>query len=214
MAAALLIIGGLLMIIQRRLAYLIILSAILIIPAYWSMMTALSNANQTFPTAYIGGNHSLISPSVQNNPNLHANERILAYLQSNTQDVKYLVAVPSAVQGVPLVLTSERPVLFMGGFGGSDNITNAKGLMELVRKGDLRYILYAEFFRRPGGMGRGNLEILAWLKDSCLVVPKFSKVIIYSRIPRRLAQTAGLNPVSNTSASAPRNDYLTLYLCP
>jgi 4-amino-4-deoxy-L-arabinose transferase-like glycosyltransferase len=201
--------GSLLMIVRRQVAYLTILSAILIVPAYWTLMTAASNVDQTFPSAYIGGSHVLASSSEQNNPNLRANQRIIAYLQSNTRDVKYLVAVPSAMQGAPLVLTSERPVLFLGGFSGLDAVINVNDLKRLVENGDLRYILYAKYFRRPGGVSMGDQEILNWLDSSCLVVPKFSSVIVYSRRPRPINQS-GVLPVTGL----PRNDFLTLYLCP
>jgi len=210
-AGVLLIAGTLLMIIRRQVGYFTILSAMLIIPAYWTIMTATSNANQTFPTAYIGSSRALTSVSQSNDPNLKANERILAYLQSNTRDVKYLVAVPSAMQGVPLVLTSERPVLFMGGFSGLDAVIDVNDLERLVANGELRYVLYANYFRRPGGVGIGDQEIVKWLETSCLVVPKFDNVIIYSRRPRRVVQLNGQN---GTSSVLPRNDFLTLYLCP
>ncbi|MEP7133570.1 MAG: glycosyltransferase family 39 protein [Chloroflexota bacterium] len=213
-AGVLLVIGSLLMIFRRRTAYLTILAAMLLVPAYWTLMTAITNANQTFPHAYEGGTQSLVTTFVENDPNLSANERILSYLQSNTQDVKYLVAVPSALQGMPLVLTSERPVFYLGGFSGLDQIIDAQGLKALVAKGDLRYILYAQFFRRPGGAGRGDPEILAWLNDSCYVVPAFDKVIIYTRRPRMPVNLADQLQTDKSTVSRPRNDYLTLYLCP
>jgi 4-amino-4-deoxy-L-arabinose transferase-like glycosyltransferase len=210
-AAGFLILGALLTGLGRRNAYFLVFAALLLIPAYWSLMTALSNANQTFPDAYRGGRQSLAPEVLANDPNLRANQRLLSYLQANTQDVKYLVAVPSAMQGDPLVLTSERPVLYMGGFGGLDRVIEVNKLTALVAKGDLRYVLYAKYFRRPGGTGRADPKILAWLKQNCLVVPKFSQVIVYSRHPR---QTVSLENPGNTTAGLPRNDYLTLYLCP
>jgi hypothetical protein len=99
----------------------------------------------------------------------------------------------------------------MGGFGGLDRVINVNKLTALVAKGDLRYVLYAKYFRRPGGTGRADPKILAWLKQNCLVVPKFSQVIVYSRHP---GQTVSLENPGNTTAGLPRNDYLTLYLCP
>jgi len=211
-AGLLLIIGGMLMFTRRRSAYLTVLSAMMIIPVYWSMMTAFSNANQTFPTAYQGGDQRIGSTFVENDPNLSANQRIIAYLQSNTQDVKYLVAVPSALHGMPLVLTSERPVFYIGGFSGLDHVIDAQGLKEMVAEGELRYILYAEFFRRPGGSGRGDTEILKWLKSSCYIVPEFESVIVYTRRPARPDDNNILS--EDVFTSGPRNDFLTLYLCP
>lgn len=211
-AGVLLVMGSLLLIVRRRSAFLLMLAAILVVPAYWTGMTAFSRANQTFPSAYAGGSRDIASDYVENDPNLSANQRILAYLQLNTQDVEYLVAVPSALQGMPLVLTSERPVLYMGGFSGLDHVIDAQGLKDMVAKGELRYVLYAKYFRRPGGTGRGDDQILAWLKTSCLVVPEFKDVIIYTRRPVRAGEPL-LDGFYSYNPSLPRNDFLTLYLC-
>lgn len=214
LAGILLVAGSLLMPTRRRSAYVTILAAMLVVPAYWSMMTSISNANKTFPTAYQGGAQRIASNFVGNDPNLSANQRLLAYLQANTRDVKYLAAVPSALQGMPLVLTSERPVYYMGGFSGLDPVIDAQGLKELVAKGDLRYILYAEFFRRPGGTGRGDTEILAWLEDYCLLVPDFDRVIVYTRRPNQPDNLDDIDLTESVVLPGPRNDFLTLYLCP
>jgi 4-amino-4-deoxy-L-arabinose transferase-like glycosyltransferase len=76
--------------------------------------------------------------------------------------MKYLVAVPSSGTGAPMVLATGRPVLYMGGFSGSDPVVDAQGLAEMVADGELRYVLY-------GSEGRGN-GILVWLKQNCTVV--------------------------------------------
>lgn len=213
-AEALFVLGCALLFVRRRSANLAILAGMLVIPAYWSLMTSFSSANQTFPSAYLGGAQPISLSYVANDPNLSANQRLLAYLQANTQDVEYLVAVPSAMQGMPLVLTSKRPVFYLGGFSGLDNVIKVDGLKEMVAKGELRYLLYAEFFRRPGGTGRGDPEILKWLRESCLVVSDFSEVIIYTRRPDRPDDLDDNGLLEDAILPGPRNDFLTLYLCP
>jgi 4-amino-4-deoxy-L-arabinose transferase-like glycosyltransferase len=59
-------------------------------------------------------------PSVNNN--------LLAYFQANTRDTHYLVVVPSSDVGAELVLATERPVLYAGGFSGSDPVIDAGDL--------------------------------------------------------------------------------------
>jgi hypothetical protein len=60
--------------------------------------------------------------------------------------------------------------------------------------------------------GRADPKILAWLKQNCLVIPKFSQVIVYSRHP---SQTVSLENQGTTSTTClSRTDFLTLYLCP
>jgi len=91
------------------------------------------------------------------------------FLQANTQDVEYLVAVPNAQSGSGLVLATGRPVLYMGGFSGGDPVVDAAGLQEMVANGELRYIMYT------GDRGP-NQEIIAWLQSSCSLVPGFDQV--------------------------------------
>lgn len=172
--AALLILGIALLFIQRKLAYLAMLAAMTIIPLYWTGMTTVSNANQNLPTAYTGG-YQQAGPDGINRPRqpggkgLNMDENILTFLEENTKDMEYLLAVPSAQNGSTLVLQTGRPVLFMGGFSGSDEVVTAEDLSAMVANGELRYILY-------GGERGGKQDVSNWLKTSCSPVTQFSQV--------------------------------------
>lgn len=127
--------------------------------------------HQTLPSAYPGAGQFRPGPGAR--AGVAAPGRtgevqadLVAYLQANTQDVEYLVAVPSAQTGAPLVLATGRPVLYMGGFSGQDRAVTAEDLQGMVASGRLRYVLY-------DGMG-GRQDIAAWLQSSCTVVPEFS----------------------------------------
>jgi 4-amino-4-deoxy-L-arabinose transferase-like glycosyltransferase len=100
------------------------------------------------------------------------NAEMLAYLQANTQDTEYLVAVPDSHTGSNLVLEVGRPVLFMGGFSGSDPVVDASDLARLVAGGELRYILYGGMQRGASG---GSTDIGDWLKNNCQTVPDFTQ---------------------------------------
>jgi 4-amino-4-deoxy-L-arabinose transferase-like glycosyltransferase len=150
------------------------LAAMTIIPLYWTGMTTVSNANQNLPTAYTGG-YQQAGPDGINRPRQPGeqgrgvDEDMLTFLEENTQDVEYLLAVPSAKNGSTLVLQTGRPVLFMGGFSGSDQVVTAEDLSAMVANGELRYILY-------GGERGGKEDIATWLKTSCSPVTRFSQV--------------------------------------
>jgi 4-amino-4-deoxy-L-arabinose transferase-like glycosyltransferase len=171
-AAILFGLGIMLMEFQKRAAYLLILAAMMVIPAYWTVMTVTSSADHNLPTAYTGGNAG-------QNPNMRAgkppresdvNRELLAELQANTQGMKYLVAVPSSQQGAQLVLATGRPVLYMGGFGGQDDVTSLDELKSMIANGELRYVMY--------GGERGNKpEIAAWLKSSCVNLADFTQTL-------------------------------------
>ncbi|GAB4501077.1 MAG: glycosyltransferase family 39 protein [Anaerolineales bacterium] len=158
--------GSLALIFRRRLAYLTILAAMLVIPLYWTVMTVTAGADVNLPTAYIGSLQAG-QPRPQNGG--ANNEALLTYLSANTDGVKYLAAVPSSQQGATLVLATGRPVLYMGGFAGQDEVVSVEDLSALVAKGELRYVLY-------GGERGSKAEIVSWLKNACSPVPGFGNL--------------------------------------
>jgi 4-amino-4-deoxy-L-arabinose transferase-like glycosyltransferase len=192
--AGILFVAGIsLMVVSKRFAYSTLLSAMLIIPLYWTVMTVASNPNINLPTAYTGssqqtgfdgGNRARIQ---NGGPDSTVNEKLLAYLEANTQDVNYLAAVPSSQQGSSLVLATGRPVLYMGGFGGQDEVVTADDLSAMVANGELRYIMY-------GDDRGGKSDITNWLNTSCSVVSEFS----------------GISPGGQ---QGPGNQATTLYMC-
>lgn len=173
--------GILLKSVSRRAAYAVILSAAMVIPLYWSVMTVTSGSNNNLPTAYEGGQNRsrqdgfLASPAQnQNGGERPVNTELLDYLQANTQGMKYLMAVPSSQQGAQYVIETGLPVLYMGGFSGQDEVVTANDLAEMVANNELRYILY--------GGERGNKQgITEWLNSSCAIVSEFSSISAQGR---------------------------------
>ncbi len=169
---ALLGIGALLLFVKflRPAAYLTLLAAMAFIPFIWTGMTVLDRApDVNLPSAILAGAARQTQPRpgpALNEPN-PADDALVSFLQANTQDVEYLVAVPNAHTGAPLVLATGRPVLYIGGFGGRDPVINAAGLAEMVANGELRYVLFSG--------DPGKQDIAQWLASSCTVVPEFSR---------------------------------------
>jgi len=187
-AGILFMVGISLMVVSKRFAFGLILSSMLIIPMYWTVMTVASNPNINLPSAYTGaGVDDANRARVQGNvPASNVNDKLLTYLEANTQDIEYLVAVPSSQNGTGFVLATGRPVLYMGGFGGQDEVVTAEDLSAMVANGELRYVMY-------GGDRGGKTDITNWLSTSCSVVQEFSG-------------TASGN-------QGPGNQATTLYLC-
>lgn len=159
----------------RMAAHTCLLGAILAVPFLWTLQTTTrDNPDVNLPAAYSGnqrggpggagfGRAGFGGGGFQGGfgGQSSANQSLLEYLQANTQGVQYLVAVQSANQGAPLVLASGRPVLYMGGFSGSDPVIDAQGLAQLVAEGRLRYVLGGR-----GGRG-GNAAISSWVTNNC-----------------------------------------------
>jgi len=191
------LIGSLSMVMRKRAAYMTILVSMLIIPMYWTVMTVTADQNISLPTAYTGSNQraggdGLNSPRPQGGPGSSVNEEMLAYLQANTVNTEYMLAVPSSQQGSQLVIATGRPVLYMGGFGGQDDVVSAEDLSTMVKNGELRYVLY-------GGERGNKQEIANWLKTFCSVVPEFSQI------------AAGGPPAQGPQGQG--NQTMALYIC-
>lgn len=144
-----------------------LVGAMLFVPGVWSGLTALNvGENQSLPSAY-GGPTS--TPS--NAGDLRLNQSLLDFLQANTRDVAYLMAVPSAMQGADYVIATGRPVLYMGGFMGQDPVVTAGDLTRMVAGGELRYVYWEG---GDGGRGfRNRTDISAWVTAQCTPVEGF-----------------------------------------
>jgi 4-amino-4-deoxy-L-arabinose transferase-like glycosyltransferase len=167
-------IGALLLIaatIRRKLgrlalaSFICIVAAILVTPGIWSALTNLNtSANQSLPSAYSGQ-----SSGPANRGGLQVNQALLDYLEPRTQDIYYLMAVPSSMQGADYVLATGRPVLYLGGFMGQDQVLTTDELAQMIQQGKLRYIYW-----NSSGQGSGNQSnISSWVASTCTAVQGF-----------------------------------------
>lgn len=157
-----------------------LVAALLLTPAVWSVLTNQhASDNQSLPAAYDGRSDGPArAGSVQINPAL------LAYLQAHTQGTYYLMAVPSSMQGADYVLATGRPVLYMGGFMGQDQVLTPESLATLVATGRLRYIYWnAAGNRGGGGQFGGQAEVTRWIFSQCQVVQGFDTTTHNSGAP-------------------------------
>lgn len=159
-----------------RSAFSLLLSALLIIPLAWSALTVTDGNDSNLPAAYgVGGRAgdarraNVAAPAQSQGGD--ASDSLLDYLEANTVGIKYLVAVESSQVGARYVIATGRPVLYMGGFNGGDDVVSADDLAQMVANGELRFVLSA------GGMGGRNnkQDVVRWLQSSCSVVNDFSQ---------------------------------------
>lgn len=107
-----------------------------------------------------------------------ADSALVSYLKSRQGSATWLVAVSSANAAAPIQLATGRPVLAMGGFSGSDPAMTVTKLQQLVRSGQLRYVLLGGGpggrggFGRPPGAGDGGTagSVSSWVTQNCTVV--------------------------------------------
>jgi 4-amino-4-deoxy-L-arabinose transferase-like glycosyltransferase len=158
--------------IRNRLAvtgYICFVATIMATPAVWSYLTNLyASDNLSLPSAYSGRNSAS-----SNSGKIQVDTSLLDYLQANTQDVYYLLAVPSSMQGADYVLATGRPVLYLGGFNGEDEVLTPDYLAKLVTEGKLRFIAWNSG-RGGGGPIGGQSLITGWVSSHCQVVQRFN----------------------------------------
>lgn len=201
----------------RALAFAALTVAVLVMPTYWGGLTASDAASSTvLPSAYGNATDQRLPIGGQNGqngqnpgfpmppgggagggpmggpggtPNVFS-ENVMNYLQANTEGVKYLVAVSSSMMGSGLVLQTGRPVLYMGGFSGSDPIHTPASIAGMVERGELRFILTGG---AGGPGGSASSEIDTWVTDNCKAVTEVSLMPTMPGLPGGAGQPpAGL----------------------
>jgi 4-amino-4-deoxy-L-arabinose transferase-like glycosyltransferase len=88
---------------------------------------------------------------------------LLDFLLSEHRDERWIAAVPSVMTAAPLMLRADVAVMALGGFSGGDPILDATRLEDLVRRGDVRFVVTEQ---RPL---RADLE--RWVRMQCVPVP-------------------------------------------
>lgn len=172
-----------------------VFASTLLLPAAWSLLTALRVGSQPLPGAFSGQQSREAS-----GPDLVVNEDLIQFLEANTQSMSYLVAMPSAFDGADYVIATGRPVLYVGGFIAEDPVATADDLSRMVADGHLRYVCWGA--PSPNAAPPDGAGISTWLGHECVAVLRCDNG---SRIAAPLQGAGG----PSTFEMAP----LTLYDC-
>ena len=115
------------------------LAALLLTPAVWSAIPGLQNITQDLPIA--GTDQQGASGGATT---INVDTALVSYLEAHQGSTKYLVAVSSANQASSIILATNKPVMALGGFSGSDPILTTSQLAALVANNTVRYFLLGE----------------------------------------------------------------------
>jgi 4-amino-4-deoxy-L-arabinose transferase-like glycosyltransferase len=169
--------------------------ALMLTPTIWGAIPVIQDTTAQLPVAgpsqtgnfARGGNFG-------GNTNNNVNMSLIRYLEANQGNATYLVATPSSMSADGIILATNKPVMAMGGFSGSDPILTTNQLASLVSQGTVRFFLLGSFGgrRQPsqqvldripeqfrdrfrGGFGRGGFgqqsALTTWVTQHCSVVP-------------------------------------------
>jgi len=139
------------------------LMALMLTSAIWSAIPALENiaadlpvagpSQQTFAGGAIGGNTT--------------NTALISYLEAHEGNATYLVAVSSSNEADSIILATNKAVMALGGFSGSDPILTTSQLAALVAQGTVRFFLLNG---AGGGPGGGQSNLTSWVTQHCTTV--------------------------------------------
>ena len=96
---------------------------------------------------------------------------LIHYLEANQGSAKYLVAVPSSQQADSIILSTNKGVMALGGFSGSDPILTTSQLATLVANGTVHFFLLNGNGGFGGGPGGSQSSLTTWVTQHCSVVP-------------------------------------------
>jgi 4-amino-4-deoxy-L-arabinose transferase-like glycosyltransferase len=167
--------------------------ALMLAPTVWAAVPVIQNTTAQLPVA---------GPSQANGfagnfgggrgDNASTNQALVSFLEANQGHATYLVATPSSMTADSIILATNKPVMALGGFGGSDPILTTNQLAALVSQGTVRYFLLGSFgggrqippqfleqlpeqfqdrLGGQGGFGGQQSALTSWVTQNCTVVP-------------------------------------------
>jgi 4-amino-4-deoxy-L-arabinose transferase-like glycosyltransferase len=141
------------------------LLGLLLVSAVWSAIPGLDNIAADLPTA--GPTQQFAAGGIGGNGAANSDTALINYLESHQGSAKYLVAVPSANEASSIILATNKAVMALGGFTGSDPILTTAKLAALVKAGIVRFFLLNGSGSGPGG---GQSSLISWVTQHCTTV--------------------------------------------
>jgi 4-amino-4-deoxy-L-arabinose transferase-like glycosyltransferase len=181
----------------------IAIASILITPFIGASATITHSLDGTIPTAGL----ELLSNGERGNlggmpfalRNSVSTSKLINFLENNKTNEKYLLVVSSSQSADSIIMETGEPVMALGGFSGSDNILTLDEFKEMVKNGEVRYVLAGG--RGPGGSN----EIMNWVTENGTVVPESEYKDTVTNMP---IQEAGTNEVNDKTSNKNNNQGL------
>jgi 4-amino-4-deoxy-L-arabinose transferase-like glycosyltransferase len=120
--------------------------ALMLAPTVWAAVPVIQNTTAQLPVAGPSQANGLSGNFAGGrDDNGGTNQALVSYLLANQGKATYIVATPSSMTADSIILATNKPVMALGGFGGSDPILTTDQLAALVSKGTVRYFLLGSF---------------------------------------------------------------------
>lgn len=166
------------------------LLTIMIAPSFWSATPTIAKESAAIPTA----GPDLLTSQGNNSGGIGngtVNSDLLKYLQQHQGHAKYLFATADSGTAAPYIIKTQKAVMAMGGFNGTDPAITLTKFQQLVKSGQVKYYLDA------GKSGSTNQTIVKWIQKHA------------QKVNARAYTTK--NGHENQQSSGPHNGTNTLY---
>lgn len=97
--------------------------------------------------------------------------KLINYLESHERGEKYLLVTPTSIDTSPyaekIILQSKKSVMALGGFSGADNVINLAKFKELIKEGQIKFVLVQNIT-----LSMNNEQIMDWVKKNGELIPR------------------------------------------
>ena len=149
-------------------------AAFFLTPTLWSVIPALQNRVTIAPRA--GPDLSSFVPKNYPMPSATVDAKLVSYLESHQGATEYLVATVSSVDADAFILTTDKPVMALGGFAGTDSFMTPTAVQALVASHQIRFFYLNSALAQSGVAAHDTVAakpfpIANWVDQNCRVVP-------------------------------------------
>jgi 4-amino-4-deoxy-L-arabinose transferase-like glycosyltransferase len=125
--------------------------ALLVLPAAWTLSTIFSPGNLTLPSASLArwlGLDDGRGPFLSHNwAPLSDDAKLHAFLLAHRGEARFIVAAPTTGLVAPVIVHTGQPAMAFGGFWGNEPVLTLGAFAEMVKRGEVRYVLLGGFTR-------------------------------------------------------------------
>lgn len=96
---------------------------------------------------------------------------LVSYLENHEKGEKYLLVTENSIDtsqyAESIIIDYGKSVMALGGFSGADNVVNLKEFKDMVKNGQIKYVLVENLT-----ISKNNQDIINWVKETGKIVPR------------------------------------------
>ncbi|EUJ23838.1 dolichyl-phosphate-mannose-protein mannosyltransferase family protein [Listeria grandensis FSL F6-0971] len=132
------------------------LIALLLAPTYWALTPMIYGGNSALPEA----GPQLKTSSGSGFANATINEKLLAYVEKNSNGTEFLFGTTDASTAAPYIIKTGKSVMALGGFNGTDPILTVDELKQMIKDGKIKY------FYLPSNNKGSSSDVVKWVEEN------------------------------------------------